>query len=46
MQSVSTKLRVNDQVEVITGKDKGRVGKVLKIDKPSAHQGLLKTYEY
>jgi len=28
-----TNLRVNDQVEVIAGKDKGRVGKVLKIDK-------------
>ena len=27
-----TSLRVNDQVEVIAGKDKGRVGKVLKID--------------
>lgn len=26
-------LRVNDQVEVIAGKDKGRVGKVLRIDK-------------
>jgi len=26
-------LRVNDQVEVITGKDRGRVGKILKIDK-------------
>jgi large subunit ribosomal protein L24 len=27
-----TSLRVNDQVEVIAGKDKGRVGKILKID--------------
>ncbi|MDW7772760.1 MAG: 50S ribosomal protein L24 [Desulfobulbaceae bacterium] len=26
-------LRVNDQVEVIAGKDKGRVGKILKIDR-------------
>ncbi len=26
------RLRVNDQVEVITGKDRGRVGKILKID--------------
>lgn len=26
-------LRVNDKVEVIAGKDKGRVGKVLTIDK-------------
>jgi large subunit ribosomal protein L24 len=24
-------LKINDQVEVITGKDKGRVGKILKI---------------
>ncbi len=27
-----TKLRINDQVEVIAGKDKGRVGKILKIN--------------
>lgn len=33
MQQGKTSLRVNDQVEVITGKDKGRVGKVLRIDK-------------
>ncbi|PIE59239.1 MAG: 50S ribosomal protein L24 [Desulfobulbus propionicus] len=26
-------LRVNDQVEVIAGKDKGRVGKVLRIER-------------
>ena len=26
-------LKVNDQVEVISGKDKGRVGKILKVDK-------------
>lgn len=26
-------LRVNDKVEVIAGKDKGRVGKVLRIDR-------------
>lgn len=26
-------LKVNDKVEVIAGKDKGRVGKVLKIEK-------------
>lgn len=26
------KLRVNDKVEVIAGKDKGRVGKILRID--------------
>ena len=28
-----TKLRVNDRVEVIAGRDKGRVGKILKIDR-------------
>lgn len=28
-------LRVDDKVEVIAGKDKGRVGKVLRIDKDS-----------
>ena len=33
MRQGQTKLRVNDQVEVITGKDKGRVGKILKIDR-------------
>lgn len=33
MRQGYTSLRVNDQVEVIAGKDKGRVGKVLKIDK-------------
>lgn len=33
MRQGNTVLRVNDQVEVITGKDKGRVGKVLRIDK-------------
>lgn len=33
MRQGNTSLRVNDQVEVIAGKDKGRVGKVLKIDK-------------
>lgn len=35
MRQGQTSLRVNDQVEVIAGKDKGRVGKVLKIDKAS-----------
>ena len=35
MRQGNTSLRVNDQVEVIAGKDKGRVGKVLKIDKQS-----------
>ncbi|MGE4401868.1 MAG: 50S ribosomal protein L24 [Desulfobulbus sp.] len=28
-------LRVNDKVEVIAGKDKGRVGKVLRVDRDS-----------
>ncbi len=32
MRQGRSNLRVNDQVEVITGKDKGRVGKILKID--------------
>lgn len=35
MRQGKTNLRINDQVEVITGKDKGRVGKVLKIDNQS-----------
>jgi len=33
MRQGQTSLRVNDQVEVIAGKDKGRVGKILKIDR-------------
>ena len=33
MRQGHTSLRKNDQVEVITGKDMGRVGKVLKIDR-------------
>ena len=33
MRQGYTSLRVNDQVEVIAGKDKGRVGKILKIDR-------------
>jgi len=33
MRQGYTSLRINDQVEVIAGKDKGRVGKILKIDK-------------
>jgi len=32
MRQGQSNLRVNDQVEVIAGKDKGRVGKILKID--------------
>lgn len=31
MRQGNSKLRVNDKVEVIAGKDKGRVGKVLKV---------------
>ncbi len=31
MRQGNTKLRVNDKVEVIAGKDKGRVGKILKV---------------
>lgn len=33
MRQGHTNLRINDKVEVITGKDKGRVGKILKIEK-------------
>ena len=33
MRQGNTSLRVNDQVEVIAGKDKGRVGKILRIDR-------------
>jgi large subunit ribosomal protein L24 len=33
MRRGHTSLQVNDKVEVIAGKDKGRVGKVLRIDK-------------
>ena len=33
MRQGHTSLRKDDQVEVITGKDMGRVGKVLKIDR-------------
>lgn len=32
MRHKITNLRVNDKVEVITGKDKGRVGKIIRID--------------
>lgn len=35
MRQGKIKLQVNDQVEVIAGKDKGRVGKILRIDSPS-----------
>ncbi len=30
---MSTKLRVNDTVKVLTGKDKGKTGEILKIDR-------------
>ena len=33
MQQGKSFLKANDQVEVITGKDKGRVGKILKVYK-------------
>ncbi len=33
MRQGQTSLRTDDQVEVIAGKDKGRVGKILKIDR-------------
>jgi large subunit ribosomal protein L24 len=33
MRQGHTNLRVNDKVEVIAGKDKGRVGKILRIEK-------------
>lgn len=32
MRPGQSKLKINDKVEVIAGKDKGRVGKVLSID--------------
>jgi len=33
MHQGHTSLQVNDKVEIIAGKDKGRVGKILRIDK-------------
>lgn len=33
MRQGQTSLKVNDQVEVIAGKDKGRVGKILRVDR-------------
>ena len=33
MQKQKCHLKLNDQVEVLTGKDKGRVGKIIKIDR-------------
>lgn len=35
MQQGKSFLKVNDQVEVLTGKDKGRVGKIIKVYKKS-----------
>jgi large subunit ribosomal protein L24 len=40
MRQGQTSLRKNDQVEVIAGKDRGRVGKVLKIDR-GANRALV-----
>jgi large subunit ribosomal protein L24 len=40
MRQGQTKLRLNDQVEVIAGKDKGRVGKILKLDR-TAHRAVV-----
>lgn len=31
MQAAKNKLKLNDQVEVIAGKDKGRVGKIIQV---------------
>lgn len=36
MRHEQVKLRVNDKVEVIVGKDKGRVGKILRIDRENS----------
>jgi large subunit ribosomal protein L24 len=33
MRQGTTSIRVNDKVEVIAGKDKGRVGKVLRVNR-------------
>ena len=33
MRQGQTSLRINDQVEVIAGKDKGRVGKILRLNR-------------
>ena len=35
MQQEKNHLKVNDQVEVITGKDKGRVGKIIRVYRKS-----------
>ena len=36
MRQGQTSLQKNDQVEVIAGKDKGRVGKILRIDRENS----------
>ncbi|OGR01770.1 MAG: 50S ribosomal protein L24 [Deltaproteobacteria bacterium RIFOXYD12_FULL_50_9] len=33
MMGLNTSIKVNDKVEVITGKDKGRVGKVIRVNR-------------
>jgi len=33
MQRSKSKLKKDDKVKVITGKDKGKIGKVLKVDR-------------
>jgi len=40
MRQGNISLRKNDQVEVIAGKDKGRVGKILRIDR-SANRAVV-----
>lgn len=40
MQSSGCKIKKNDQVEVLAGKDKGRVGKVLRVF-PSANKAIV-----
>jgi len=40
MRQGNISLRKNDHVEVISGKDKGRVGKILRIDR-SAHRVVV-----
>jgi len=33
MEKMKTKIKKNDQVKIIAGKDKGKTGKVLKVDR-------------
>ena len=37
---LGSKLKKNDQVEVIAGKDKGRVGKILRVD-PTVNKAVV-----